>query len=882
MKVTNSITVDVAKPDFPVVVRAKQLDNARYINITLTDNGLPFTIPDGTSAIFRGLCPNGHSFFYDALIVNNIIEVQLIEAALSVAGRVKAEVNLYNVNAEKLTTFGFIIDVEAASVSDQVIEQSDYFTALTNLVNKAITSNTAVKIVGYVNNVSELPTSGVDIGSLYGVGADAPYDYYGWDGNKWTNNGQLKGEKGDPFVYSDFTPEQLAALRGPIGPKGEIGERGPKGDPFVYSDFTPEQLAALRGPIGPKGEIGERGPKGDPFVYSDFTPEQLAALKGPQGEIGERGPKGDPFVYSDFTPEQLVALKGPQGEIGEQGPQGDPGPIGNTGSPAGFGTPTASATQLEPNAEPTVTVEASGEDTSKIFNFVFGIPKGAKGDTGEKGATGEKGEQGPIGNTGSPAGFGTPTASATQLEPNVEPTVTVEASGEDTSKIFNFVFGIPKGAKGDTGEKGATGEKGEQGPQGVQGEKGEKGDTGSGFAVLGYFANVSLLQTNVTNPSAGDAYGVGENEPYDIYIWDGKNSQWVNNGPLQGAKGDKGETGAAAGFGIPTAEVTSLDFTEAPTVSVEASGTNIAKIFKFIFGIPKGAKGDTGAQGEQGPAGEKGIDGSPAGFGTPTASATQLEPNAEPTVTVEASGEDTSKIFNFVFGIPKGAKGDTGEKGATGEKGDPFVYSDFTPEQLAALRGPKGEIGEKGEQGPIGNTGSPAGFGTPTASATQLEPNVEPTVTVEASGEDTSKIFNFVFGIPKGAKGDTGEKGPQGDPGEQGPVGDSGVYVGSSAPTDPHKNIWIDPTGNPSTLIVETTVTALASSWNNNSITIAVSNVTASSILEVGLAQTATDEQFADAISAQIRCISAGVGTITLKAIKTPTVDLPILIRRFS
>ena len=275
MKVTNSITVDVAKPYFPVVVRAKQLDNARYINITLTDNGLPFTIPDGTSAIFRGLCPNGHSFFYDALIVNNIIKVQLIEAALSVAGRVKAEVNLYNVNAEKLTTFGFIIDVEAASVSDQVIEQSDYFTALTNLVNKAIASNTAVKIVGYVNNISELPTSGVDVGSLYGVGADAHYDYYGWDGNKWTNNGQLKGAKGDPFVYSDFTPEQLAALK---GPQGEIGERGPKGDPFVYSDFTPEQLAALK---GPKGDIGVQGPQGD------------QGIQGPQGIQGEKGEKGD-------------------------------------------------------------------------------------------------------------------------------------------------------------------------------------------------------------------------------------------------------------------------------------------------------------------------------------------------------------------------------------------------------------------------------------------------------------------------------------------------------------------------------------------------------------------------------------------------------------
>ena len=83
----------------------------------------------------------------------------------------------------------------------------------------------------------------------------------------------LIGLKGDPFTYSDFTPEQLEALK-------------VKGDPFTYSDFTPEQLEALK-------------VKGDPFTYSDFTPEQLEALKV----------KGDPFTYSDFTPEQLEALK---------------------------------------------------------------------------------------------------------------------------------------------------------------------------------------------------------------------------------------------------------------------------------------------------------------------------------------------------------------------------------------------------------------------------------------------------------------------------------------------------------------------------------------------------------------------------------------------
>ena len=43
---------------------------------------------------------------------------------------------------------------------------------------------------------------------------------------------------------------------------------------------------------------------------------------------------------------------------------------------------------------------------------------------------------------------------------------------------------------------------------------------------------------------------MGAGEPYDIYIWDGVNSKWVNNGPLQGAKGDKGEQGEQGPQGI--------------------------------------------------------------------------------------------------------------------------------------------------------------------------------------------------------------------------------------------------------------------------------------------------------------------------------------------
>ena len=113
--------------------------------------------------------------------------------------------------------------------------------------------------------------------------------------------GALKGEKGDPFTYDDFTSEQLEALK----------VKGDKGDPFIYSDFTPEQLVALKGEKGdaftfadftPEELLLLKGEKGDSFTYNDFTQEQLNSLKGPA------------FTYDDFTQEQLNSLKGPKGD----------------------------------------------------------------------------------------------------------------------------------------------------------------------------------------------------------------------------------------------------------------------------------------------------------------------------------------------------------------------------------------------------------------------------------------------------------------------------------------------------------------------------------------------------------------------------------------
>ena len=120
-----------------------------------------------------------------------------------------------------------------------------------------------------------------------------------------------------------------------------------------------------------------------------------------------------------------------------------------------------------------------------------------------------------------------------------------------------------------------------------------RGEQGQGFKILGYYDNVSALESGVPSPSIGDAYGIGTAAPYDIYIWDGVD--WKNNGPIQGPDGQKGENGAdgrAATVRVGTVT------TGAPgsQATVNNSGTQSDAVLDFT--IPRGADGQTGADGK--------------------------------------------------------------------------------------------------------------------------------------------------------------------------------------------------------------------------------------------------------------------------------------------
>ena len=102
--------------------------------------------------------------------------------------------------------------------------------------------------------------------------------------------------------------------------------------------------------------------------------------------------------------------------------------------------------------------------------------------------------------------------------------------------------------------------------------KGETGETGHGFIVKGVYETLNALKSGVSAPQAGDAYGVGASAPYDIYIYDGVNSEWTNYGQLQGMPGEKGDAFTYDDFTDEQLEALKGEQGVSPTVSIEKVG----------------------------------------------------------------------------------------------------------------------------------------------------------------------------------------------------------------------------------------------------------------------------------------------------------------------
>lgn len=147
MNSTTYITLDMQAPETGVIAYAKQNDKlSRRLSATLKDGATSWTPPAGAAAAIRYSKPDGTGGFYDVLedsspaivVSGNVALMTLAEQCVTVPGQVRMELNFYTSAGAKLTSFTWLLNVEASVLADATIVSSSYYNVLTAQVAQTL------------------------------------------------------------------------------------------------------------------------------------------------------------------------------------------------------------------------------------------------------------------------------------------------------------------------------------------------------------------------------------------------------------------------------------------------------------------------------------------------------------------------------------------------------------------------------------------------------------------------------------------------------------------------------------------------------------------------------------------------------------------------
>ncbi|MBO5715602.1 MAG: hypothetical protein J6S23_04315 [Clostridia bacterium] len=584
---------------------------------------------------------------------------------------------------------------------------------------------------------------------------------------------------------------EVKAAVGPEGPQGQPGRDGKDGTSVTHSwsgtrltvtSASGTSSADLVGPAGKDGQDGAAGKdgytpvKGKDYFDGAAGKDGVGIQSVVQTQTGttDGGTNIITVTKTDGTKSTFTVKNGSRGSDGSDGKDGSDG--------VGIQSVVQTQTSNADGGSNVITVTKTDNTKS-----TFTVKNGSRGSDGEDGKDGSDG-----------VGIQSVTQTVTSTEDGGSNVITVTKTDGGTS-----TFTVKNGSKGSTGPAGNDGQDGVSVTHKWDGTKltissasgtssaDLKGDTGSGFKVLDYYASLSALQSAVPNPSEGDAYGVGAAEPYDIYIY-GKTSGWVNNGPLQGAKGDTGPAGqdgisVTHSWSGTTLNITSASGTSSAnlvgpagkdgaagkdgedgvgvqsvvqtTTSAEDGGTNVITVTKTdgttsTFSVKNGSRGSQGQKGDTGGQGVPGNDG--VGIKSVVQTTTSNSDGGENVITVTKTDNTTS-----TFKVKNGSRGSTGETGPKGDDGVSARHSwngsvlsvtSASGTSSADLRGP---AGQDGDTGPAGNDG--VGIKSVTQTTTSSADGGENVITVTKTDNTTS-----TFKVKNGSKGSDGAAGKDG------------------------------------------------------------------------------------------------------------------------
>ena len=235
MMITRNIQLDVAMPGSQLALYARKGDTRVYaLNVSLCEKSVPVAVPEAWTAALRAKKPDGTVLFGAAAADGGRIRAYLGTQALTAAGLVQCQVDVYGPFGEALFSPRFDICVEEPVFGDEGIESADEFSALTTALAKV------AEAVDGANRGAEAANEAADSLCNMTVGAhklppgSAPTaDISNISGYKHIDFGLVTGEPGRGLVIKAHYPSLQDLMN--AHPEGEAGDAYAVGDPEAAS-----------------------------------------------------------------------------------------------------------------------------------------------------------------------------------------------------------------------------------------------------------------------------------------------------------------------------------------------------------------------------------------------------------------------------------------------------------------------------------------------------------------------------------------------------------------------------------------------------------------------------------------------------------------------
>lgn len=311
----------------------------------------------------------------------------------------------------------------------------------------------------------------------------------------------LKGDKGDPFLYEDFTPEQLEDLTEGIQDYAtaqavQAAQSAVQQTAEAAADLVRQEVA--EDAADARAAAQEAAQANTSALGAAATAEAAAQSAGQDAETAQVSAQAAVSAAAQVAQDasqtaQSAAQSAEDAQRAEAAAeraetaqtQADVAAEEAIQSAAAIENMTVSAKTLAEGLQ----AEVKKTIQDGVVHLQYGIPRGDTGQKGDQGAMGPEGPVGPAGSTG-PVGPQGPKGEAGQTGPEGA----AGPAGE-------------QGPAGPAGQQGPQGERGPAGPAGPQGPEGPRGIDGVAVSTEGAYAfnvdedgNLVLYYTGQTAP----------------------------------------------------------------------------------------------------------------------------------------------------------------------------------------------------------------------------------------------------------------------------------------------------------------------------------------------------------------------------------------------